>query len=346
MQVGKPIRPKSGLQEQVLLRPLRRGFCLLFALLIAFSIAEAGLAQSIDPSPAKEAVAEPGLWQQALDFVRAKQREIQSDLAGAVRVLRTEKSFAAAWSLIALSFFYGIFHALGPGHGKAVVSTYLLTERSDLKKGLALSWAGSLMQGFTAIVLVFGVMKLVDWTHREAQDAVGTLETVSFGLIALVGVGLLVRSLWGLRKAIAGYRSDAAAFGGDQASHDCGHKHGPSAEELIRASGWRASLSIIFSIGIRPCSGGVLVLLIAAILKLPWAGVGAVIAMSIGTAITVSLLATLAVYMQKASIGLAKVDARRAAIFAQLAAMAGGIFIAAFGSLLFFGSLGPSHPLL
>ena len=144
---------------------------LLFIAVAALPTPPQALAQIAESS--KEAsIAAPqlGPWDRTVAYVRVKQREIQRELADAIKALRQERSLAAAWSLIALSFFYGVFHALGPGHGKAVISTYLLTQRSDLRKGLALSWGGSLLQGVTAIALVYGAVALVDWTQRDARD--------------------------------------------------------------------------------------------------------------------------------------------------------------------------------
>jgi ABC-type nickel/cobalt efflux system permease component RcnA len=317
---------------------------LLFLAVTAISTPPQAVAQSGE-SPQKATVAAPqlGPWDRTVAYVRLKQREIQRELADAIKALRQERSLAAAWSLIALSFFYGVFHAVGPGHGKAVISTYLLTQRSDLRKGLALSWGGSLLQGVTAIALVYGAVALIDWTQRDARNAVGTLETVSFALIALVGVGLLLRSLWSLAQA---WRRPASAETTKSEASPCGHNHGPNAEQLRAASGLRGALSVIVSIGIRPCSGAVLVLLIAQILALHFAGLAAVLAMSVGTAITVSVLAGLAVSMRRFSTSLARLDGRSTMVAGHLVAMTGGLMIALMGAVLFAGSLGPSHPLL
>ena len=312
--------------------------------LLVISVASSASAQSDETLQQTTVVAtEPGLWDRSVAYVRLKQREIQRGLAEAIKTLRQERSLAAAWSLIALSFFYGVFHALGPGHGKAVISTYLLSQRSDLRKGLALSWGGSLLQGVTAIVLVYGAVALIGWTQRDARNAVGTLESVSFALIALVGLGLLLRSLLSLARS---WQRPAAEKAGVAEGSHCGHNHGPSVEQLRTTSGLRGTISVIVSIGIRPCSGAVLVLLIAQVLALHLAGLAAVLAMSVGTALTVSIMAVVAVYMRQFSTRLAHLDGRGAMVAGHLAAITGGLLIALFGAVLFAGSLGPSHPLL
>lgn len=298
----------------------------------------------------------PGLWTSSLALVRQEQRRLHRALAGAIRSLRAEKSTAAAWSLLVTSFLYGLFHAAGPGHGKAVISTYLLTHERELKRGLLLAWAAAFVQGVTAIALVLGLVAAIGWTRRDAQAAVGTLESVSFALIALLGAGLALRALWALRRRLVG-RGPARADQAHDHEHEyghgrCGHSHLPSQTQVRAAASWRASLAIILSIGIRPCSGGVLVLLFAEVLALRWAGVAAVFAMSIGTALAVSGLAVLTLLFRGAATALAAHrggsgwgGAQGLAIAGSTLAMLGGIVIMGLGATLFLGSLGPAHPL-
>ena len=332
-QPGRPL----GLLATVL------GILVLMALTLACSPPPAAAQGDETRRQAAVAASELSVWDRSVAYVRVKQREIQRELADAIKRLRNERNLAAAWSLIALSFFYGVFHALGPGHGKAVISTYLLTQRSDLKKGLALSWGGSLLQGATAIAIVYGAVALIDWTQRDARNAVGTLESVSFALITLLGVAILLRALSSLARA---WRNSAELKSEKVETSHCGHNHGPSTAQIRAASDLRGALSVIVSIGIRPCSGAVLVLLIAQVLALHLAGLAAVLAMSVGTALTVSVMAVLAVFIQQFSKSLTGFDGRSALLAGHLAAMAGGFLIALMGALLFAGSRGPSHPLL
>lgn len=291
----------------------------------------------------------PGLWGRTVLFIQAQQRALHRELAEAVQTLKAQDSMAAAWSLILIAFLYGVFHAAGPGHGKAVISAYLLTHESRLRRGIVLSVASALLQGVTAVVLVQGFVVLVGWTRRDAQDAVGTLESLSFALIAALGLYLVYSALRGLlrlRKAKAG-ALDRHHHHGHEHGPGCGHAHMPDPAELGEKLTARTALSMILSIGIRPCSGGVLVLLFAVALGLTWAGIAAVFAMSIGTAITVSALASLAVGSRQLARRLAKDGEGRAiALAAQGAALAGGLLISAMGLSLFIGSLGPQHPLL
>jgi ABC-type nickel/cobalt efflux system permease component RcnA len=289
-----------------------------------------------------------GLWARTLLYVQEQQRSLHRELTDAVKALRANPSLATAWSLILLSFLYGVFHAAGPGHGKAVISTYLLTHESRLKRGIGLAVGASMLQAVTAIVIVQVFVALVGWTRREAQGSVGWLESFSFALIGALGLYLMARAGRSLYRAWrpATASGDNAHDHGHAHGADCGHQHMPDPAALDKPLTLKAAAAMIFSIGIRPCSGGVLVLIFAEVLGLAWAGVVAVFAMAVGTAITVSSLAALAVGSRNLAQRLVAGDGRRLSLAAHGVGFAGGLVIAALGASLFFGSLGPGHPLL
>ena len=85
-------------------------------------------------------------------WVLAKQAMFYRSLAGMIRAAKNDGS--ALWALMGVSFVYGIFHAAGPGHGKAVISSYLLANEETWRRGITLSVASSLMQSVTAIAIV------------------------------------------------------------------------------------------------------------------------------------------------------------------------------------------------
>lgn len=291
--------------------------------------------------------------------VQLTQRDLHRRLAAALRAVDAQGA-AAGWTLIGLSLLYGVFHAAGPGHGKAVIATYLTTQESRLPRGIALSLLAALAQGVTAVVMVESAIGLLGLTMREAQGLEGGLEAASFGLIAVVGLVLTTvhgRRLFGLCEGGAAGHAGHHHHGHGHADHHhhhhadqaCGHAHGPSARDLDLAATWRGMAAVVLSIGIRPCSGAVLALLLARALELRWAGIAAVFAMSLGTAATMAALATLAVHARHVALRLATDPARggrRFAITVSAVGLAGGIVLAALGGLLMQGALTAApHPL-
>lgn len=303
----------------------------------------------------------PSLWSGFALEIQTQPRDLHRQLADAIQAVRREGA-AAAGALVVLSFLYGVFHAAGPGHGKVVISTYLLTQESQLRRGVALSLFASLTQGVTAIVIVEASIGLLGLTFRQANATAVSFEAISYALVALVGVMLVVTRLRRLhfrprQPTSLSCHESSHAHGNDRAHdhrHDdacshCGHVHGPTRSDIEAPISARTLMGVILSIGIRPCSGAIIVLIAAHAMDLRWAGTGAVLAMSIGTGLTVSLLAALSVFARKGALRLAATlpdGGSRAALAIDVIGLIGGVVILAAGALLLQSTwIAPAHPL-
>jgi nickel/cobalt exporter len=248
-------------------------------------------------------------------WVLAKQAIFYRSLAGTIRAAKNDGS--ALWTLMGVSFVYGIFHAAGPGHGKAVISSYLLANEETWRRGITLSVASSLMQSVTAIAIVAIAAVLLGATAKLMGETLRVIEIVSYGMIVLLGARLLWVKGHGLLRAwpavkappekpslcgqAAGHPHASARGHDDHVHHEepdvlpWGHAHGPEPQELAGPGGWRRGWSAILAVGLRPCSGAIIVLVFALAQGLFWAGVVSTLVMGLGTAITVASIATLAV---------------------------------------------------
>ena len=103
-------------------------------------------------------------------------------------------------------------------------------------------------------------------------------------------------------------------------------------------------MAVVFSVGIRPCTGAILVLVFAVTQGLFWAGVAATFAMAFGTAITVAALATLALGSRELALKLGGTNSAWANAVWTTCTIGGAVVILLFGSLLFLASLGPARP--
>lgn len=259
------------------------------------------------------------------DWVNTQQQAFYRALSGAVKDMREDP--AKLWSLIALSFAYGVFHAAGPGHGKAVISSYVIANEKTLRRGITISFMAALMQGLVAILIVGLTYLALRGTGISMTDATQTLEIASYALIAGFGSWLLYRKLWPYRaKHDHGHGID-----GDGVCTSCGHSHAPDPATINAARlEFREAFSAVLAIGLRPCSGALIVLTFALLNGLYLGGFLSVTAMSIGTAITVSALATLAVGAKNTAVRF--VSSQSAA-----ARITGGIEIFGAASVLMFG---------
>ena len=250
-------------------------------------------------------------------WLLAKQSEFYREMSATIRAARSDGS--AIWTLLAISFAYGIFHAAGPGHGKAVISSYLVANQETARRGIALSFASALMQSLVAVVIVGICAWLLNASAKTMCGAEKAIEIASYALIAAFGARLVWTKGGGFMRALQApvpATAGAAHHHGhdhghardrhhDHAHHDhdpdhvhdehCGHSHGPAPSELAGPGGWRRGFGAILAVGIRPCSGAILVLVFSLAQGLFWAGIAATFVMGLGTAITVATIAVIAV---------------------------------------------------
>jgi nickel/cobalt transporter (NicO) family protein len=295
------------------------------------------------PSAAPAPSADPGPFSKFWNWIQQTQQQLYRELADGVRTLKQERAFSSGLALVLISFFYGIVHAIGPGHGKAVISSYALANERTARRGIMLAFGASFVQALSAIALV-GVMAIIlNAAGVRIRERVGELETLSYALVAVVGAVMLiaaVRRFWRRRAHPRVHAHDHA--------HDddcgCGHAHMPDPQTLQSSWSWRSAAAIMLAVGVRPCTGAIVVLVFALTQGLFWAGILATFAMSMGTALTVSVLAAAAVGSREVAAragGSGTVWAQRVQTFA---ALGGGFVVMILGVLLFAASLGPARP--
>ncbi|MFC2992756.1 nickel/cobalt transporter [Halomonas tibetensis] len=284
---------------------------------------------------------QPALQGLSLQLV-AWQRSFHRALTLAISDFSGAQSSAAWATLLGISFGYGVFHAAGPGHGKAVLSTYLISQGGARRRALGLSFAASLLQGLVAIALVVVLVHGLGWLTRQAMGSVVWVEQASFVMVALLGVWLCLRAIRQLRRQPSALQAHAADPTHEHHGHHDGHVHGHACcgghhhVDPQRAGDWRTALATVVAIGIRPCSGAVLLLGAATLLGHFAVGVAAVMVMSLGTALTVSALALASVYARGwAERRLTSQEqAQRAGRLFGWASLAGGLAIVALGASL------------
>lgn len=232
-------------------------------------------------------------WPQVMRQSIVWQRDVNQQMSGLLKAVAANPS-AAGGSLLLFSFLYGVLHALGPGHGKIVITTWLATHPSKLKSSIGLTLASSLLQGCVAVGLVVVVLTLLQLPARELHMSSFWLEKGSYALVGVLGLILSVRALKKLRALL---RKPTFTSFTPQHVHDehcgCGHQHLPTPAQLQRGDDWRARLMIILSMGMRPCSGAIMVLLFSKVIGVFSWGVASALAMASGTALTISSLALL-----------------------------------------------------
>ncbi|KZM50688.1 DUF1007 family protein [Labrenzia sp. OB1] len=281
--------------------------------------------------PAAQSIVQTGFLNTIFGTIAVKQKEFYQALVASLRSFRNNPN--AVWLLMGLSFAYGIFHAAGPGHGKAIITSYVVANNETLRKGVVLSFASAFAQAVTAIVLVGGLAVVFNLTSLAIQDTARWFEIGSYLMITALGGWLLWQKAVrpALNAAASRLASGQLAFAGAEVhghdhhhqhghhhhghghghGHDhgdhhhavgldgvcatCGHAHAPTPEMLSGRITLARAASIILAVGLRPCTGALIVLVFALSQGMIAAGIASTLAMAVGTGITVSLLAGLAV---------------------------------------------------
>ncbi|PLY45265.1 nickel transporter [Lelliottia sp. F153] len=232
-------------------------------------------------------------WPQVMMKSILWQRDVNQQMSGLLKAV-AENPTKAGGSLLIFSFLYGVLHALGPGHGKIVITTWLATHPSKLKSSIGLTLASSLLQGLVAIALVVVVLTVLQLPARQLHMSSFWLEKGSYALVGVLGVLLCWRAIKKLRALLR--KPTFKAFTAHHV-HDahcgCGHQHLPTQEQLQSTDDWRARLMIILSMGMRPCSGAIMVLLFSKVIGVFSWGVVSALAMAAGTSLTITSLALL-----------------------------------------------------
>ena len=232
-------------------------------------------------------------WPQVMMKSIVWQREVNQQMSGLLKAV-AENPTKAGGSLLAFSFLYGVLHALGPGHGKIVIATWLATHPSRLKSSIGLTLASSLLQGGVAIALVVVVLSLLRLPARQLHISSFWLEKGSYALVGVLGLLLCWRALKKLRALL--HKPQFRAFTPHHehtANCGCGHQHLPTQAQLQNGDDWRARLMVVLSMGMRPCSGAIMVLLFSKVMGVFGWGMLSALAMAAGTSLTISSLALL-----------------------------------------------------
>lgn len=327
----------------------------------------------VQPRKADGTIMETPFLEDPVLWMRNKQQSFYGQMAASLRKLKMTSSASASWTLFVLSFFYGVFHAAGPGHGKAVISGWLLATENELKRGILISFLSAMIQALTAIFVVSALLLFVSGASAMAKDAAQFLESASYLMIAGMGLYLIWTAWRGhghdvvpaktsrgtptqVERRHEGMMFDlvsrpaAATAGGPALPHDhvhdencgCGHAHAPSAAQVRGDWSLARAFALSFAVGIRPCSGAILVLIFSWPLGLYWAGIASVLAMGVGVFLTISVIAALTVYGKGLAMRLAGADNPFVGLAVKWGKTVIGLAIAGLGALLFLASLGSS----
>lgn len=190
------------------------------------------------------------------------QQQLNAAISSTFREIGDGNSLIPVLTILGIAWIYGVIHALGPGHGKLLVSSYFLRNNRSNKEAFKMGYLISVIHTISALSISFVLYYLLEVVFSQTfQEVSHYMTKISALLIIGVGIYLFFEQ----------------------------HK-----EHIDTYSSQRSDLSIALSAGIIPCPGVMTIILFSILIGNIPVGIFAAIFMSIGMGLTISLSAILA----------------------------------------------------
>ena len=213
------------------------------------------------------------LYHQILKYIITLQYQMNSYISTIIRNINDENNITSSFIIISIAFLYGLVHAAGPGHGKALVAFYFITNKADYKKAFKMGYLISIIHAISALLFTFGIFYILKTMFRKNFDNFSEITMqISASMIILVGLYLIWES----------YKNKKA-------------------KEIKIKNSYKSEFSVAFSAGIVPCPGVMTIVLFCIVLKQYLLGILAAISMSIGMGFTISIAGIFSILFSKKS---------------------------------------------
>lgn len=212
------------------------------------------------------------LYNQFLKQIVLAQYQLNSYISNMIRSLNDDNSLSSSLIILGIAFLYGLIHAAGPGHGKALVAFYFTSSKqSDYKKAFKMGYLISVIHAISALVITFGIFYILKTMFRKNFNDFSSIATqISASMIIIIGLYLIYEAF----------------------------KSRYDKERKIKRSN-KNEYSVALSAGIIPCPGVMTIVLFCIILKQYTLGILAAITMSIGMGLTISVAGILSILLNK-----------------------------------------------
>jgi nickel/cobalt transporter (NicO) family protein len=276
---------------------------LVYSVFLAWPESPNPFTSSGSPSPAASTALATGVIAALAPFLRS----LTDQLTELAKRLRDERTPGAVLAFALVSLAYGVFHSLGPGHGKTIVSSFFLAKDAKISHSLAAGYLIAMVHAISAIGIVLALFYLVQGVFSIGfENASKYVQIVSFAAIAAIGGVMLVRRILGKEHSHhLGHRHEHG-----HAEHDHGNKMRD--DEISSVVTGRELAGIALASGIVPCPGASAILLVSLSLGVVAAGIAAVVMISVGMGITVTVIGAIAIFAKRGVIKASGSDSGRA----------------------------------
>lgn len=210
------------------------------------------------------------IYDQFIQQLIQYQFQINSYIAQTIRGINDENSFTSSILVLGIAFLYGLIHAAGPGHGKALIAFYFASNKNDYPQAFKLGYLISIIHAISALVLTFGIYFIIESMFRQNFNEYSKI-TMQISAIMIVLIGLyIIFSSYFKRK---------------------------EKDKSVKKGKNKYALAI--SAGIVPCPGVMTIVLFCIMLKKYLLGILAALTMSLGMGLTISVIGIVSILINK-----------------------------------------------
>ena len=299
---------------------MNKNIFLVFLIGVLLSVWFIPLANATNPFTSNQAsqqttsspTSKPALLNKVFFKIIIWQQYLKTKMTLLVRQAKAEGSVKPIWLLILAAFAYGVIHAAGPGHGKAIALSYALAQRPSYAQGLLFSNSIAFFHGVSGIIFVLFIRFILNTSIMDNLDNVTKItQIVSYSIIACLGAVIFFHTVYKLVK----------------------NNHETHPKEI---KGLNPVLAAAF-VGCIPCPGVVIVMLFALSMNLFILSIILGLAISIGMGFTISIVVLLTISGKFASLNVIEKRGKKSFDLEKWIELFAGLILMVLG-LLFLGA--------
>ena len=248
-----------------------------------------------------------------------KNAALQNDIKNRFAILATDYSSSKSMKIIMMLFFlafiYGVFHSLGPGHGKIFIFSYILTEKPKVIRAISISYMIAFIHAISGLVVALGIIFILkEYTSFSYTSSSSTdiISRISFGIMIIIGLYMIFKTIFKKNE----------------------HHHESKSE-----SNKKQLIPFVLTAGLVPCPGTIIIVTFLASLNLLYVGILSVIFIILGMGITISAIGIISIFSKKLVLKLSSVDSDKYSKIYKLISLFGAFLLTMFGVLFFIGTI-------
>ena len=234
----------------------------------------------------------------SLEVLKEQLTKLKKELKDILKNIKATNDILSYLWLLFFSFLYGIIHAIGPGHGKSLVSSYFLNQNKSYVKAFSISSLIAVVHTFSAFILTYFIYTSVGFIFNSTVANVELIATkVSAGIIILIAIYLIYRKIRNSKPKINFQKNDKKfSFTTSKVTHT---------ESLSCACNscktTSTDIGVILAAGIIPCPGTITIFLFTFGLGIYFVGFLSALFMSLGMSLIIFLTAILSVKIRNST---------------------------------------------